>query len=69
MVVETPYERRYPLQKPQRAYESLRVTIPYELVVRAASEAGVTVDEFIETHQVVFRYGSPPGATITFEKR
>ena len=47
--------------------KSLRVGIPYEVVEREARRKGLTVEEFLETHQAVANYDSFDGVLYQFE--
>ena len=42
---------------------------PLGVISRAAQEAGLSAEEFLDRYQAVFHYGTPPGACITFESR
>lgn len=61
-----PYEQRCALIK-QRS--SVLIHIPQQVMQRAAREAGLSVESFVESHVAIFAYGDPTGGTVRFERK
>lgn len=62
------YRKEYKMRRlvPGRNYIS--VAMPYEVIERQATIAGVTVEQFIESHIVVAEYDNFDGVRYTFKR-
>ena len=63
------YKREYKMTAMGREGLTTKVTIPREIILRAAEKNNLTLKDFIATHHAVLIYDAFDGAFIRFEER
>ena len=68
--LEDAYRKSYQMQAVgTNPEQTIRTSIPRQLVKREARRLGIDVDKFLEDYQVVWVYNGFPGAWTTFEPK
>ncbi len=65
---EIGYKKSYKMRQIVKGRKYISVAIPYEVVERQATIAGLTVEEFLEQYIAVAEYNNFEGIRYTFEK-
>jgi len=68
MTIKDSLRRPYRLRMAVPKAKSIEVTFPYEVVEREARKNGLSVAEFIKTHQAVAHYNNFDGVVYRFEE-
>ena len=63
------YKNRYRMNAVGKNRSVITAAIPRKVVDKAAEKAGVSVSDFIKTHQVVALYNNFDGVFYTFEEK
>ena len=63
------YKDRYRMNAVGHKRSLITVGLPRNVVEKAAEKKGLSVDEFIKTHQVVALYNNFDGVFYTFEEK
>lgn len=63
------YKNRYRMNAVGKNRSVITAAIPKQVVQKAAEKAGVSVKDFIKTHQVVALYNNFDGVFYTFEEK
>ena len=61
------YTKTYKMRQLVKGAKHITVAIPYEVIERAANEAGLTAEEFIVQYEAVAHYDNGVGVQYTFE--
>ena len=65
--MESGYTRAYKMTARGEKGLSISVSIPPEVVRRAAEEAGLSIEDFIKQYQAIAHYDRGSGVQYTFE--
>lgn len=60
------YRRRHTMRFATEGASSVVSTVPLDVVKRAAGRRGVTLEEFIRTHDIEYLYNGSEGAFLRF---
>ena len=62
------YKKEYKMRRVVKTADSIVVTIPFEVIQRQATIAGLTVDEFVQQFVAEAEYNNFEGVHYTFKK-
>ena len=68
MGIKDALRKTYKIRRNVPGRDSVVVAMPFEVIEREARRLGLSVDEFIKTHQAVAEYDNFDGVRYTFQR-
>lgn len=69
METDTAFRRRYAIRRAYKGGRSLEVSLPYEVVDRAARQANLSMEAYLERYEAEVQYDGFDGIRVQFVRK